>query len=228
MPRVRRSGSRFADHMYQTGKHWSAEKVANTFSAHPETKNTVIDWLVGSGIDRSRVSLSKGHNWVEFEGTVEEAERLFATEYWRYQHADSGAHRLACDEYSLPEHIRSHVDFAMPTIQLEGMTPVANLVRGGEELMQAFAAGASIGTFSCGRLITIDCLRKLYNFPALNTSAEGNAMGIGEWADYLYEPDLPLFFQNFVSETSLHYSLSASGGHSLTHSGSKPSHGCDW
>lgn len=159
-----------------------------------------MDWLAESGIQRSRLSLSKGHNWVEFEGTVEEAERLFATEYWHYQHTETGGYRLACDEYSLPEHIQEHVDFAMPTIQLDGMRPVANLFRGRDELVQEFASGATIGSEPCGSLITIECLRQLYNFPALNTSAEGNQMGIGEWADYLYEPDLPIFFKNFVSK----------------------------
>ena len=43
-----------------TGKHWSAQKVANTFTPRPETKNTVLDWLVESGIQRSRLSLSTG------------------------------------------------------------------------------------------------------------------------------------------------------------------------
>lgn len=165
----------------------------------------MTDWLVDSGIDRSRIALSKGHNWVEFDGTVDEAERLFATEYWHYEHKETGGFRLACDEYSLPKHIQEHVDFAMPTIQLDGMRPVANLFRGRDELMQEFSTGASIGSQSCGQLITIDCLRKLYNFPALNTSAEGNEMGIGEWADYLYEPDLPTFFKNFVSSNHFHH-----------------------
>lgn len=44
----------------QTGKHWSAEKVANTFAPHPETKDAVMNWLIESGIDRSRLSLSSG------------------------------------------------------------------------------------------------------------------------------------------------------------------------
>ena len=42
------------------GKHWSSEKVANTFAPLAETKNTVLDWLTESGIDRSRLSLSNG------------------------------------------------------------------------------------------------------------------------------------------------------------------------
>lgn len=174
-----------------------------------------MDWLEESGIERSRLSLSTGkqcicgkfrtfanggpgHNWVQFDGTVEEAERLFATEYWHYQHAESGGYRLACDEYSLPEHVQPHVDFAMPTIQLEGLKPVANVITS-RDLMVEFTEGAIIGSQPCGSLITIDCLRELYQFPASNLSAAGNEMGIGEWADYLYEADLPIFFKNFTS-----------------------------
>jgi tripeptidyl-peptidase-1 len=135
---------------------------------------------------------------VQFDGSVEEAERLFSTKYWHYRNADSGSYRVACDDYSLPEHVQKHVDFAMPTIQLHDLTPVANVKRG-RTLMAPIAGGAKIGSLPCGSLITIDCLRKLYKFPASNSSATGNEMGIGEWADYLNEPDLPLFFKNFTS-----------------------------
>lgn len=114
---------------------------------------------------------------------------------------ETGGFRLACDEYSLPEHVQEHVDFAMPTIQLDGMKPVANLFRGRDELVETFATGGSIGAQPCGTLITIECLRALYNFTSSNTSAPGNQMGIGEWADYLYEPDLPIYFKNFVSKS---------------------------
>lgn len=49
-----------ADALVLPGKHWSAEKVANTFTPHPETKNAVMDWLEASGITRDRLSLSTG------------------------------------------------------------------------------------------------------------------------------------------------------------------------
>ena len=154
-----------------------------------------MDWLIESGIDRSRLSYSTGQNWVQFDGTVEEAERIFATEYWFYKHA-KGGYRLACDSYSLPKHVQKHVDFAMPTIQLDGLKPVANL---NPQIQARFPRGASLGSQPCGALVTVECLRALYNFPAGNTSAADNQMGIGEWADYLYEPDLPIFFNNFTS-----------------------------
>ncbi|KAI0858825.1 peptidase S8/S53 domain-containing protein [Xylaria cubensis] len=180
------------------GKHWSAEKVANTFAPSTETKNTVVSWLVDAGIQRNRISLSKGHNWVEFDGTVEEAEALFATEYWHYQHVENGGLRLAVDAYSLPKHVQQHVDFVMPTVQLDGLKPVAN-TNHGRGTTAIIPGGASLGSLPCGKLITIDCLRKLYKFPVGKKSAVSNKIGIAEWADYLYEPDLPIYFKNFTN-----------------------------
>lgn len=91
----------------------------------------------------------------------------------------------------------------MPTIQLDGLKPVANTIAGRNSLIKSFVEGASLGSKSCGELITIECLRELYNFGPSNTSVAGNEMGIGEWADYLYEADLPTFFKNFVSDSLL-------------------------
>lgn len=45
---------------FMIGKHWTAEQVANTFAPHQETKDAVTDWLIESGIDRSRLSFSTG------------------------------------------------------------------------------------------------------------------------------------------------------------------------
>lgn len=142
-------------------------------------------------------SLCVGHNWVQFDGTVEEAERLFSTEYWHYQHVENGGIRLAVDEYSLPEHVQKHIDFVMPTVQLDGLKPIAN-TNHGRGTTAIIPQGASLGSLPCGSLITIECLRKLYKFPVGKTAAKGNKIGIAEWADYLYEPDLPIFYKNFT------------------------------
>lgn len=84
----------------------------------------------------------------------------------------------------------------MPTIQLDGMRAVKN--------MHPNTAAPSpltglTGLTNCASLITIDCLRAIYQFGAGNTSQAGNELGIGEWSDYLYLPDLPRFFANFTS-----------------------------
>lgn len=84
----------------------------------------------------------------------------------------------------------------MPTIHLEGMQPIANA-------RPAISAPSPIhglnGTNNCSTLITIDCLRALYGFPAGKYNHTGNEMGIAEWADFLYAPDLDVFFKNFTS-----------------------------
>lgn len=178
-----------------TGKHWSAEKVANVFAPAKETSDKTVQWLVDSGIDATRLTHSKGRNWIEFDATVEEAERLLKTEYFAYKH-QSGGHRYACDHYSLPQDIREHVDFIMPTVQLDGLRPVAQK----KIATQAIVPFTGLtGVKNCDRLITIDCLRAIYNFGKGNYSAPSNKMGIAEWADYLYYPDLQTFFANFTS-----------------------------
>jgi len=178
------------------GKHWSAERVANTFAPHPDASKTTLDWLQSSGVDLKRVKHSVGHNWVEFSATVEELEALLNTEYHYYQHKASGGFRVACDEYGIPHAVKKHVDFIMPTIQLDGLQPVAQ----SKATIQAPVniTGLS-GTSDCSTLITIDCLRAIYNLPVGKYNHTGNQLGIAEWADYLYLPDLKTFFENFTN-----------------------------
>ncbi|KAK7728146.1 hypothetical protein SLS57_002616 [Botryosphaeria dothidea] len=181
------------------GKHWSAEKVAKTFAPSQEATGGVTKWLQDAGIDASRLSFSAGRNWVQFNGTVDEAERLFNTKYHFFEHKQTGGFRIACDEYHLPQHIQEHVDFAMPTIQLDGLRPIANLNIEHAKAATPLNLTGLTGLKNCDKLITIDCLRALYKFPFLNSSIAGNEMGIGEWADYLYNPDLVPFFENWTS-----------------------------
>jgi tripeptidyl-peptidase-1 len=118
------------------------------------------------------------------------------TEYHYFKHKASGGYRIACDEYGLPQHVRSHVDFIMPTIQLDGLQPVAQARATIEAPVNI--TGLS-GTTNCATLITIDCLRAIYNIPVGKYNHSGNQLGIAEWADYLYLPDLKTFFENFTS-----------------------------
>jgi len=134
---------------------------------------------------------------LEFNATVSEVEKLLATEYHFFEHADGGF-RLACDEYGVPGHVQEHIDFVMPTIHLEGMRPVPLLLPGSQKMAAVPVHGLN-GTDICPRLITIDCLRALYNFNASTTKHPGNKLGIAEWSDYLYLPDLKPFFENFTS-----------------------------
>jgi tripeptidyl-peptidase-1 len=85
----------------------------------------------------------------------------------------------------------------MPTIQLEGMRPIPNLL---PKLATKVAQTGLTGLANCANLTSVECLRALYQFGPGKTSRKGNEMGIGEWADFLYLPDLPLFFKNWTTQ----------------------------
>jgi tripeptidyl-peptidase-1 len=140
---------------------------------------------------------SLGQNWMQFQATVEEAERLLHTKYHIFQNQRDRVSRIACDSYSLPSNVKSHVDFIMPTVQLDGMRPLRNSSPARITPVPPHVTGLN-GTANCADLITIECLRALYKFPEGSTNHTGNQMGIVEWADYLYLPDLPIFFENFT------------------------------
>lgn len=84
----------------------------------------------------------------------------------------------------------------MPTIQLDGLRPVAQA----KATVQAVTNITGLtGITQCNKLITIDCLRAIYDIPVGKYNHSGNKLGIAEWADYLYLPDLKIFFENFTS-----------------------------
>ena len=101
------------------GNHWTAKQVAEAFAPTDETVTSVLDWLAETGISPDRVRQSQGLNWLHAEVTVEEAENLLRTKYHRYTHTRTGQAHVACEEYSIPEHIQQHVDFITPTVHFD-------------------------------------------------------------------------------------------------------------
>jgi len=62
--------------------------------------------------------VSQGKNWLSLDATVKEAESLFKTEYYVFEH-DTGKPHIACDGYSLPSHLSSKIDFVTPTVHFD-------------------------------------------------------------------------------------------------------------
>ena len=179
-----------------TGQHWTAEQVANMFAPSKVTSDRTVQWLVASGIDEDRLSFSTGRNWVEFDATVAEAERLLNTEYHLFENTKTGGHRLACDFYSLPKSMRDHVDFVMPTVHLDSLEPSPQAPRAPQRNSQ-FTGLEELK--DCQPYLTIECLREIYNFGPGNYSHKGNEIGIFQMTNYLSQPDLKIFFENYTS-----------------------------
>lgn len=174
------------------GQHWSAKKVAEMFAPSDETVGSVRQWLAENGIAEGRVVQSQGLNWLHANVTVAEAESLLKTSYYEYAHTSGTAH-VACEEYSLPESVRKHIDFITPTVHFDAKVDQPKQRRDLSERENvatpviAPGTGNSIGSpgdkslpkdggrvpfgkifnelENCDEAITPDCLRALYLFP---------------------------------------------------------------
>lgn len=100
------------------GKHWSPQQVTDMFAPRPETVAAVKEWLAESGIGLQRVKMSKSRNWLTFDATASEAEALLKTEYHLFRH-EAGHEHIACDHYSIPQHLTEHIDIVTPTVQFD-------------------------------------------------------------------------------------------------------------
>lgn len=74
------------------GKHWTAYDIARKFAPSSGTIDVVRTWLLESGIEDHRITLSTSKGWINVLVSVEEAERLMNTEYNVYKHASGTEH----------------------------------------------------------------------------------------------------------------------------------------
>jgi tripeptidyl-peptidase-1 len=68
-------------------------------------------------------------NWLTFGATISEAEQLFKTQYFIFEHTTSRQPQIACHEYHLPSHIAKLVDFVTPTIHFDAKIKPERLQR---------------------------------------------------------------------------------------------------
>lgn len=124
--------------------------------------------------------------------------------------------------YHIPEHLAEHVDYITPGIKL---TPVVkrNVKRGANQrhgrpqspgkspldqnpfrhdfawgFQPATAADLPDNLRNCGRNITADCYRALYDVPMPTTATPGNSLGLYEQGDYFAKADLDMYYAAFA------------------------------
>lgn len=181
------------------GQHWTPEQIRSTFSPSEKTRNSVSEWLVASGISFERLHHDLGSGgWIAFDATVEEAEKLFKTEYYNWSHERALSNNpiaSVSQAYSLPAHLRQHIDFVTPTLHfdarlqrrdnddadelLENKKKRDTIAR--EKINLGSPNGPSVpkkldvynpsNIFNqleqCDKYITLICLRALYGIPVL-------------------------------------------------------------
>ncbi|KAF4617122.1 hypothetical protein D9613_005784 [Agrocybe pediades] len=194
-------------------QHFTPEEIRETFAPSEESINSVTDWLVGAGIAKDRLRLSGNKGWIHLDATVDEAERLLKAEYHVYTHAGTGSEQIGCHNYSIPAHLKRHIDLIKPTVQFNHrIGPNAKVKRFGGLGMPSSGNGPKLKTtqFSkaaaitpslanCDKMITLDCLRALYKINYTPVATDKNSFGVVEFTPQAFLPgDLDLFFKNFT------------------------------
>ncbi|EIM86260.1 uncharacterized protein STEHIDRAFT_58060 [Stereum hirsutum FP-91666 SS1] len=194
------------------GQHWSAKQVADHFAPSDEAISAVRAWLNDAGFDEERMKLSHSKGWVEVNATVSEVEELLQTEYNVYTHT-SGDEQIGCHSYSVPEHVREHIDLIKPTVHFNhriGQVPPGSRRRKRVENRLGMPS-SNTGPKTNGQKVTItpvlencdenitpDCLRALYSVNYTPVATDINSYGIVEFTPQAFlADDLDLFFANF-------------------------------
>ncbi|KDR74449.1 hypothetical protein GALMADRAFT_227502 [Galerina marginata CBS 339.88] len=189
------------------GQHYSAAEVVETFAPSAASIATVTQWLTESGISRDRLRLSANKGWIHFNATAAEAEELLQTEYHVFTHS-SGEEQIGCHSYSVPAHVKEHIDLIKPTVHFNHRPRAKLRKRDGQNLgapsifngpkKAAKSVKITPALENCDQFITPDCLRALYSIKYKPIATKKNTYGIVEFTPQSFlEGDLDLFFGNF-------------------------------
>lgn len=183
------------------GQHWTPEEVMEAFSPSDDTVQAAIDWVTSTlGIDKERLTLGAGKGWLSFPAGVEEAESLFQTEYWLYEHDDQGHMAAGAEHYSLPEDLAEHIDFVFPGVVLGELKARSESTGRKNKRASSVQRRQSSGNTTCADLLTPPCIRDLYGLPTADKANANNSLGIFEQTSWYQVEDLDLFFETYAPE----------------------------
>lgn len=80
-----------------------------------QTASLVGDWLKKNGITPKQTSAAG--DWMQLSLSVSKANELLNTEFGVYTRTESGKQTIRTMAYSIPAHLKGHIDMIYPTIQ---------------------------------------------------------------------------------------------------------------
>ncbi|QKX54516.1 uncharacterized protein TRUGW13939_01603 [Talaromyces rugulosus] len=217
------------------GKHLTKEDVHSFFAPTDETVDTVKNWLLGSGIvSENDIVQYENKGWMAVDMPAKNAESLLGTEFYEFDGVN-GDIRIGCDEYYLPEHVSSHVDYIKPGVKLSApLKKVQSIEKRGKtstiprrppHIMPTekpiwrpppAAQGLHPDLQGCSVNITPACIKELYGIPLATHIQPENAMGLFESYDAFSQEDVSLFLQDFAPNVPVDTKptvISVDGGH---------------
>lgn len=188
------------------GKHLSKEQVHSIFAPTEETTEIVKTWLLDSGlVNHSEILHYENKGWLAINVPARHAEILLGTLFYEFE-SYNGDIRIGCDEYYLPRHVSSHVDYITPAVKLSPPIKKRKSFEKRDFPADNFNQGIPPPTVhdlppdlrNCGVKITLACIKALYAIPDTNYSQPENAMGLYEIYDAYSKEDISLYFQKFA------------------------------
>ncbi|KIY52320.1 tripeptidyl peptidase A [Fistulina hepatica ATCC 64428] len=188
-------------HHERYGQYLSKEEVESIVAPRPESINAVERWLASFEI--ASLMHSPAKDWVTALVPIRLAEQMLNTKYHVWKHDVTGEYTVRTTEYSLPEHLHEHVDVVQPTTMFSQPKPANSTVlwypeedTSADILGELILGNGDRVDGICNHIITLTCLRQLYNATGYHPSNEvGNAIGVTgylkQYADY---DDLQIFY----------------------------------
>lgn len=184
------------------GQHWSAQQITDVFSPSNETVEVIISWITATlGTDKDSLRLYAGNGWLNIRTTVVEAEALFETEYWIYEHGTRAEFATGTDHYSVPETLQGHIDFVYPGVMLSDrpQESPSKVKRGERTTVSRKTVRRQTSTNeSCTDVVTPGCISELYGLPQADKAHADNSLGIYESSSWYQNSDLDIFFENYA------------------------------
>ncbi|RKU41457.1 hypothetical protein DL546_002597 [Coniochaeta pulveracea] len=200
----------------------TAEEVIDYFAPSYKSVNAVRSWLASVGVPADRILQSVNKQWLAFDVPVHRAEEILHTQYYIYQHTESGIHNIACPDYHVPRHVQAHIDYITPGIRLlsagykdKQMTSIRRqavkrqfepdhihvTVSPDSNTAEEWAELLHPGP--CTSDITPTCIRNQYHIPIPSTSRQplpGNELGIFQsLSQHYHQADLDAYFSTVPS-----------------------------
>ncbi|KAL0580736.1 hypothetical protein V5O48_001294 [Marasmius crinis-equi] len=188
------------------GQHLSKQQVEELVAPHPESIDSVTEWLASHGLGESDIARSPAKDWILVTVPVSVAEKLLDTTYHVWKHLESGDQLVRTTSYSIPEHLHAHVDLVQPTIMFARFKGMRTSIHSSDaappeynlKYLKAAAEEDSAVDVdpSCNSTITVSCLQQLYNAVGYTPSADiGNSIGItGYLEQFANIQDLQSFY----------------------------------
>ena len=169
---------------------------------------SVKDWLISAGIDSSRIVHSDNKGWLAFDATAQEAENLLLAEYYEHEHVRSDRLRVGCDQYHVPEHLVSLIDYVLPGVKMSPVVKRDIKVKrdkkphdhehprrpsppnGDWHHIPGRGHQLPPDLQGCGTNMTVTCIRAMYGIPQLENAAPGNSLGLYQQGSYFSEDDV--------------------------------------